>query len=289
MPETEWLDDCGDADLPAFLHLDPASARARAGDADAPRRDPRRRGADGRARTASRPRPSAHADRDGLPVADLAGLARRSQPARLPLSLVDARDLPRQDRRHQGAGPHPPAVVRQAQIDHGDPEGGDDQRGVGPPGQRRRQQGARRRRGIAGARLRSRRRSLCHRDRHRLGRGFPRRRRAAAARREDDPGPRLHLHARDRQRDRSLARQPSGPCLRQCPPAADLDPQPRAHDAVLGGLGRPGTGRAFRRAAALLRADRRVRRRSASRCMSAMSATRWWSARPAPARACCWR
>ena len=62
--------------------------------------------------------------------------------------------------------------------------------------------------------------------------------------REDHPGPRLHLHARDRQRDRSLARQPARACLRQCPPAADLDPQPRPHDAVLGGVGRAGTGRA---------------------------------------------
>ena len=58
-----------------------------------------------------------------------------------------------------------------------------------------------------------------------------------------------------RQRDRGLARQPAGPRLRQCPPAADLDPQPRAHDAVLGGLGRAGTGRAFPGAAAVLRAD----------------------------------
>ena len=40
----------------------------------------------------------------------------------------------------------PPPMVRQAQVDHGDPEGGDDQRGVGADGQRRRQQGARRRR-----------------------------------------------------------------------------------------------------------------------------------------------
>ena len=47
-----------------------------------------------------------------------------------------------------------------------------------------------------------------------------------------------------------------GPCLRQCPPAADLDAQPCAHDAVLDGLGGPGTGRAFPGAAALLRQDR---------------------------------
>ena len=68
-------------------------------------------------------------------------------------------------------GQHPPAMVRQAQVDHGDPEGGDDQRGVGADGQRRRQQGARRRRRPAGARLRPRRPGLCHRHRHGLGRG----------------------------------------------------------------------------------------------------------------------
>ena len=61
---------------------------------------------------------------------------------------------------------------------------------------------------------------------------------------EDHPGPRLHVHARDPERDRSLARQPAGPCLRQRAPAADLDPEPRPHDALLGGLGRTGTGRA---------------------------------------------
>ena len=81
----------------------------------------------------------------------------------------------------------------------------------------------------------------------------------------------------------------AGPCLRQCPPAADLDAQPRPHDAALGGLGGAGTGRAFRGAAAALRAGPKARRRSASRSMSAMSATRWSSARPAPASRCCWR
>ena len=50
-----------------------------------------------------------------------------------------------------------------------------------------------------------------------------------------------------RQRGRGLARQPARPRLRQCPPAADLDPQPRPHDAALGGVGRAGTRRAFRR------------------------------------------
>ena len=70
----------------------------------------------------------------------------------------------------QAARQDPPPMVRQAQVDHGDPEGGDDQRGVGADGLRRRQQGARCRRGAAGARHRPRRRGLCHRHRHRLGR-----------------------------------------------------------------------------------------------------------------------
>ena len=51
---------------------------------------------------------------------------------------------------------------------------------------------------------------------------------------------------------------PAGPRLRQCPPAADLDPQSRPYDAVLGGLGRAGTGRASPGAAAVLRPDGRL-------------------------------
>jgi type IV secretion system protein VirB4 len=38
--------------------------------------------------------------------------------------------------------------------------------------------------------------------------------------------------------------EPARSCLRQCPAAADLDAQPRAYDAVLGGVGWAGTGRA---------------------------------------------
>ena len=97
--------------------------------------------------------------------------------------------------------------------------------------------------------------------------------RAAASGREDHPGPRLHLHARDGQRDRGLARQPAGPCLRQCPSAADLDAQPRPYDAVLGGVGRAGTGRASSRRRRCSSRGRKARRRSASPSMSAMSAT----------------
>ena len=247
-----------DPDLPAFLRLDAAPARARAGNADVSRRDPRRRGPDRRPRAAPRRRAPPHAHHHGVPVPDLAGPARRPQPARLPLSLGDPRHLPRQDRRDEARRKDPPAMVRQAQVDHGDPQGGHDQRSVGPDGQRRRQQGDRRRRRPAGAGLRSRRRGLRHRDDHGLGRGRADRRRAASAGREDDPGPRLHLHARDGQRHRGVARVVAGPRLRQRPPAADLDAEPRPHDAVLGGLGRAGTGRAFQGAAALLRPHRRL-------------------------------
>ena len=51
----------------------------------------------------------------------------------------------------------------------------------------------------------------------------------------------------------------------------------------------PARNEHLERAAAVLRARPRARRRSASRSMSAMSATRWWSGRPAPASPCCWR
>ena len=75
----------------------------------------------------------------GSPVADLARPARRPQSARLPLPQVRARGRARQDRRHQGAVPHPPAMVRQAQVDRRHRQGGDDQRVVGADGFRRRQ------------------------------------------------------------------------------------------------------------------------------------------------------
>ena len=45
----------------------------------------------------------------------------------------------------------------------------------------------------------------------------------------------------------------------------------------------------FGGAAAVLRARPKARRRSGFRSMSAMSAIRWWSVRPAPASRCCWR
>jgi hypothetical protein len=141
---------------------------------------------------------------------------------------------------------------------------------------------------LPGTRLRSRGRGLCHRHRDRLGRGPRCRRRAAAAGREDHSGPRFHLYAREGQRAGGLDGQPAGPRLRQCPPAADLDPQPRALDAVLRGLGGTGARRAFRGAAALLRPHRRCDAvplfAPCRRCRSHS-----WLGRPATARACCSR
>ena len=109
---------------------------------------------------------------------------------------------------------------------------------------RRRQQGGRRRRRAAGARLRP------------VGEAYvtatvtvwdedPRiADETAAPGREGHPGPRLHLHGRDRQRGRGLARLVARPRLCQRPPAAGLDAQPRPHDPAVGGLGGAGTGRA---------------------------------------------
>ena len=90
----------------------------------------------------------------GFPSQTWPGLLDDLNRLAFPYRWSHAGDLPGQDRCGQGAGPHPPAVVRQAQVDHGDPEGGDDQRGVGPAGFRCRQQGARCRSGAAGAGLR---------------------------------------------------------------------------------------------------------------------------------------
>ena len=46
--------------------------------------------------------------------------------------------------------------------------------------------------------------------------------------------------AETRQRGRGLARVAARPCLRQCPAAAGLDAQSRAHDPAVSGLGGPG-------------------------------------------------
>ena len=64
--------------------------------------------------------------------------------------------------------------------------------------------------------------------------------------------------AETRQRGRSLARLAARPCLRQCPPAADLHAQSRPHDPAVGGVGGAGTGRAFRCAPPALWQDRRL-------------------------------
>ena len=83
----------------------------------------------------------------------------------------------------------------------------------------------------------------------------------------------------------SLAR----PCLCQRPATTGLDPQSRAYDSAVGGLGRRGEGPSLRGTASVVRQKPRVRRRSDFRSMSAMSAIRWWLVRPALANRCCWR
>ena len=113
--------------LPSFLRLDQTPSGARPRDADASRRHSRRRAADRRARAAFGERASAHADDPRLSLIDPSRDSRRTQSSRLSLSLVDAGDRARQDRREQGPDPHSPAMVRQAQIDPRHPQGGDDQ------------------------------------------------------------------------------------------------------------------------------------------------------------------
>ena len=125
----------------------------------------------------------------GFPSQTWPGLLDDLNRLAFPYRWADARHLPRQDRRDQASRQDPAAMVRQAQVDHGDPQGGHDQRSVCANGLRRRQQGARRRRRAPGTRLRSRRRSLCHGDRHGLARRSPHGRRPAAAGREGHPGP----------------------------------------------------------------------------------------------------
>jgi type IV secretion system protein TrbE len=69
--------------------------------------------------------------------------ARRTQPARLRLPLVNPRGDARQNRCDQADGQDPAAMVRQAQVGRGDPQGGYDQRGVDAAGQRCLEQGRR--------------------------------------------------------------------------------------------------------------------------------------------------
>ena len=170
MPECRWLDD---GETLTYLHSCVSTKRQRVRVPETPMyldallAD---RAADRRPRAAARRPASAHAHHRRLPDRDHARDSRRAQSARLSLSLVDARDHARQDRRDEAADQDPPAMVRQAQVDRRDPQGGDDQRGVGADRHRRPQQGDRCRRRAAGTRLRSDRRGLCHRDGHGLGR-----------------------------------------------------------------------------------------------------------------------
>jgi type IV secretion system protein VirB4 len=82
------------------------------------------------------------------------------------------------------------------------------------------------------------------------------RRRETPPGREDGAGQGLHGNGRDGQCRRCLARVTAGAGLRQCAPAADLDPEPRPYDPALRRLGGGGAGQPFRRPAFALRQDR---------------------------------
>ena len=147
-------------------------------------------------------------------------------------------------------------MVRQAQIDRCDRQGGDDQRAIRAGRHRCGQQGRRRRYGPAGTRAGHGGHGLCHGHHHGLGCRSAHRRRKAAARREGRSGPRFHGNGRDRQRGRCLARLSARSCLCQCPAAADLDAQSCPHDPLECCVGRAGTERPSRCAPLALWQDR---------------------------------
>jgi hypothetical protein len=94
-------------------------------------------------------------------------------------------------------------------------------------------------------------------------------------------------HRGDSQRSGGLALQPCGPRLRQCPPPDGLDPQPRAHRAAVDRVGGRRPQPASQRTRRWPLRGPTDQRRSGWIFMSAMSATPWLSARPAPASRCC--
>ena len=216
MPECRWLDD---GETLTYLHSCVSTKRHRVRVPEIPMHldaVARRSAADRRAGTTSRRRASSRSHNCRLSDRNDTRLARRIEPACLSVSLVDARDTARQNRRDPVADQNPPAVVFQAQEHRRHPQGGDDQRSVCPGRHRRGQQSERRRSRAPGTWRRLRRSSLCDRDRHGLGRRSAHRRRKAPIGREDHPGPRLHGDAGVDQRRRCVARLAAGPCLRQC-------------------------------------------------------------------------
>jgi type IV secretion system protein VirB4 len=95
-------------------------------------------------------------------------------------------------------------------------------------------------------------------------------------------------HGRDGQRGRRLARQLPGHVYANVRQPPDLDAQSRPHDPAVGGVGGAGTGRAFRRAPAALRQDRRLDPVPVSLHVGDVGHT-LSSARPARASPCCSR
>jgi len=136
VPEARWLDD---GETLTYLHATISTKRQRVGVPDIPMYLDSIL-ADETLVEARRPA-SAHADRHRLSERDLSRPARRPQSASLSVSLGHTRDHARQDRCDQAPFPHPPPMVREAQVDRRDPQGSDDQRGVGAGRQRRFQQG----------------------------------------------------------------------------------------------------------------------------------------------------
>ena len=104
-----------------------------------------------------------------------------------------------------------------------------------------------------------------------------------------DPGPRLHLHAETVNAVEAWLGSLPGHAyanVRQ-PPVSTLN---LAHMIPLSAVwAGPASDEHFEAPPLLPRAKPKARRRSASHCTSATSATPWSSARPAPANRCCWR
>ena len=137
MPEVAWLDD---AETLTYLHSSVSTQRHRVRVPEMPMHldalladEPLTGGLEPRLGDAHLRLAHGH----GLSDADLAGLLDELNRLAFRLPLVDARDLLDKTDAARAADPHPPAVVRQAQVDHGDPQGGDDQRGVGAARYRR--------------------------------------------------------------------------------------------------------------------------------------------------------
>ena len=231
---------CRDARLPARHHLDPASPDHRAADPRAPRRHPVRHAVPRRHRAEARRPARARAHGARFPERHDAGPARCLERSGLCLPLGDALDRPGQDPGDQDSHAAAAPVVCQAQVGGGHPARGDVQPRERARRSRRRQQGDRRPGGAGGAGRRRRGLRLPHHRHRRLRRQRSDGQRQAPRRRAHRQRPRLCHHPRDLERRGGLARLASRQPLRQRAPAHRAHPEPRAHDAGVGGVGRAG-------------------------------------------------